>query len=262
MRGRGRHKPGSRHELALPATLPCSWTGPCWPCRACMMARQRACHSGRPPDKRCRPAATCAGPASARPDGAARVLFAPNSTEVRDLMLLVAKAAACPPDAARPRRSSSTSFYRHWWASAAAAAEAHPECLAGGAEACRAQPACYLPLFERQLEGHASGEAAEAAAAADPGTVDAVLDFSAWQQAGGSGPQLGGAWQEGLQGRQGRQQQQQQQWQQQARQQQQGQGPQLQGGALSFAYTLRMNHSEVPPTRMRLNQVNPKRGLG
>ena len=97
-------------------------------------------------------------------------------------MLLVAKSAACPPDAVAPRRASDASFYRFWAASAAAAAAAHPECGSSSA-ACRAQPACYLPLLERQLFGYASGQEAAAAAAGAPGTADAVLDFAAWQQA-------------------------------------------------------------------------------
>ena len=193
------------------------------------------------------------GPASDRPDGAARLLFAPNTSDVQRLMLLVAKAAACPPDAARLRRNSSTSFYRFWAASSAAAAAQHAECW-GAAAACRAQPACYLPLFERQLFGLASGAEAEEAAAAQPGTVDAVLDFSAWQA--------------GLDAARQRQQEQQQQegqqegWPQRAdpQQQQQQQGQQQAtsphpAASLSFAYTLRLNHSEVPPTRIRLNQV-------
>lgn len=179
------------------------------------------------------------GPAADRPDGAAQVLFVPNTTDVQRLMLLFAKAAACPPDSARLRRNSSTSFYRFWAASSAAAAVHHPECW-GPAAACRAQPACYLPLFERQLVGLASSAEAEAAAAAQPGTVDAVLDFGAWQAG------LDAArWQ--LQGRQEAAEPQQHQ--------QQREGSTRAPPPLAYAYTLRLNHSQVPPTRMRLNQV-------
>lgn len=187
------------------------------------------------------PAVWSAGPAVARADGAARVAFAPNTTEVQRLMLLLAKAAACPPEAAAPRRNSSTSFYRFWAAGAAEAAAAHPEC-AGAAAACRAQPTCYLPLFRRQLAGYATGEEAAAAAAAAPGTVDAVLDFTAWQQGRQAPAERSPPGQ-----RPGLEQQ----------QAPLGHGGQALGPAPShaFAYTLRMNHSEVPPTRMRLNQV-------
>lgn len=171
-------------------------------------------------------------------------------------MLLVAKAAACPPDAARPRRNSSASFYQFWAAAAGAAAAAgHPECLSGGAAACRAQPACYLPLFERQLVGHSSGEAAAAAAAAQPGTVDAVLDLTAWVQRAEQATQRLRHVAPPLE--------------------RQAAGSQLWqlplstgGGGLSSAaaspsllrYSIRMNHTDVPPTRMRLNQVSPQLG--
>ena len=109
-------------------------------------------------------AATAAAAGPAADTGSASILFAPNTTEVQGLMLLLAKAAACPPDAVQPRRNSSASFYQYWAASAGAAAAAgHPECLSGGTEACRAQPACYLPLYRRQLVGHVSAELAVAA---------------------------------------------------------------------------------------------------
>lgn len=140
-------------------------------------------------------------------------------------MVLVAKGAACPPDSARTRRGTAMSWFRFWAASAAAAAAQHPECGAS-ADACRATPACYLPAFERQMAGFASGDEAQAAAAAAPGTVDAVLDFSAWQQGQGQRAVDGGP---------------------------SGSSPH------AYTYTLRMNHSEVPPTRIRLNQA---RGLG
>ena len=236
-----------------------------------------------------------AGPASDAPGDAARLLFAPNTTAVTGLMLLLAKAAACPPGGAiSAYASSSASFYHFFAASAKAAAAEHPECASGGADACRAQPACYLPLYQRQLAGHASAEEAAAAAAAQPGTVDALLDFTAWQQAldarqaaPGQGRQQAGtperepaqrqpprwrlleaapqrpprlaaqrsgqegdeeeeggeAWQQALLGREAG-----------------GQRWWGVGSPLVYSYTLRMNHSEVPPTRMLLNQVGLKRG--
>jgi hypothetical protein len=194
-------------------------------------------------------AATAAAAGPAADTGSASILFAPNTTEVQGLMLLLAKAAACPPDAVQPRRNSRASFYQYWAASAGAAAAAgHPECLSGGTEACRAQPACYLPLYRRQLVGHASAELAVAAAAAEPGSVDAVLDFTAWQQQASQHRQQGQqaaqqTWQQAQQGEQALQQG--EQTQQQGEQQQR----------FLYPYTIRMNHSEVPPTRMRLNQV-------
>lgn len=209
------------------------------------------------------------GPASDRPDSSARILFSPNTTAVRQLMLLFAKASACPPDAARPRRNSSASFYQYWAASAGAAGAAgHPECVSGSAAACRAQPACYLPLFERQLSGHASSAGAAAEASALPGTVDATLDFSgwaaAWEKAEGkqsqeperqqgidsgqtsgtadsshgssgsnSGGGVGGSGVGGISSGRG-----------------------SRGSPLQFKYVIRMNHTDVPPTRMRLNQFD------
>lgn len=224
----------------------------------CVPAQLCASLSRRPPTVVVFP--WLAGPASTRPDLAARIHFAPNTTAVQQLMLLLAKAAACPPDAVRPRRNSSASFYQYWAAAAGAAASAgHPECLTGGAAACRAQPACYLPLFERQLVGHASGDEAAAAAAAQPGTVDAVLDLTGWAQQARQTPQPA--------------------------QHAAAAPPQRQGGVplrppspspannrgverggstggppagtspFLFRYSLRMNHTDVPPTRMRLNQV-------
>jgi hypothetical protein len=219
-----------------------------------------------------------AGPAAAAIDNAARLLFAPNTSDVSRLMLLLAKAAACPPDAARPRRSSSSSFFHFFAASAKAAAAAHPECAASSA-ACQAQPACYLPLFQAQLQGHASGEEAEAAALAAPGTADAVLDFSAWQAAldaarhavpavSTAGPD------QRSRGTPGAQRPVQQQRGRRALEPAAGDealraaglggwGDALGFGqpasSLSYSYTLRLNHSEVPPTRMRLNQVGLRR---
>jgi hypothetical protein len=103
--------------------------------------------------------------------------------------------------------------------------------------------------------------------------VDALLDFTTWQQALDA--------QRGLQGQQGtlpaQQQPQQARWRllerpgaeaastQRGQQAGQGlhppgqlslqQGPREVESRHVYGYTLRMNHSEVPPTRMRLNQV-------
>ncbi|KAL4853959.1 ATP-binding cassette sub-family A member 3 [Chlorella vulgaris] len=215
------------------------------------------------------------GPASNAPDGAAQLLYAPNTTQVTQLMLLLAKRAACPPTSVGPVAGAS-SFYHYFSASAKAAAAAHPGCATGGTDACQAEPACYLPLFERQLVGYATAADATRAAAENPGTVDALLDFTTWQQALDE--------QRGQQGQQGslpaQQQPQQARWRLlerpgvEAETQQAGQAGQAgQGlhpsGQLSlqqgprevesrhvYGYTLRMNHSEVPPTRMRLNQFD------
>lgn len=119
---------------------------------------------------------------------------------------------------------------------------------------CQQHEECYASLLGTRLLGYESAAVAEAVALGHPETVDAIVEF--W----GPGLQLC-AWHVGEPAAQnGRQQQQQAQGpaleQPAAQQQQLGQLAVQGGGQHAYAYSLRLNHTGVPFTRMLFNQFD------
>jgi hypothetical protein len=171
--GRRRFPPPARHASPALDASERSSSAPCWlPCSGM--------HG--PALTLVRASLRAAGPAAEL--GAARVLFAPDTRPVRDLMAHLARAAACPDDP-KKSRAGSTSFYQYFRPPGSAPAG----CRAGGRDACMRDSRCYAGLLEAggQLEGASSAEAAAAEAARLPGTVDAILDFTAWAAGAGAG---------------------------------------------------------------------------
>eukprot|EP00887_Chlorella_sp_A99_P005937 scaffold29.g5937.t1 len=218
------------------------------------------------------------GPAAGSPSGA-RILFAPNaSAHVARLALLLAAAAACPLDPGK-KQPSGSGFYRYF-----PIPDAPPACL--DTTYCRTHKECHAPLLGAQLVGRASAAEAVAEAVAAPETVDAVIDFTAWDaprgsdrdvawepqgggnmagagqtdEAGGRAPEVGadGRLQRRVAGTAAwRQAQAQAQQQKQQREPEQGMGGAVGGaGGSVFRYTIRMNHTQVPFTRMLLNNFD------
>jgi hypothetical protein len=179
----------------------------------------------------------------------ARVLWAPNgSAQAARLVSLLARRAACPADGS-DKSPSSASFYRFF---APRPEESVPAACADVGY-CTTHTECHAFLLGSRLIGVASAEEAAAAAAGDPGTVDAVLDLSASPalfppegigSSGLLGSQAQPALVEGPERRlrkaaAGRQ-----------------YTPHRDGGQYMYRYTLRMNHSDVPATREMLNRFD------
>lgn len=164
-------------------------------------------------------------------------------------MLLVAQAAACPADSTK-KRPSGSSFFRYF-----PVPDAPPECM--NAAYCWQHEDCYVPVVGVQLVGRASAEEAVQEAVAHPETIDAVVDWSAWQPSGAAAADgaardlldrssTGGSRQGSSQLSSGEEQQLQQQHGEEAGS----------GGGPVFRYTIRMNHTELPFTRMILNDFD------
>lgn len=103
----------------------------------------------------------------------AKLLYTPNTPEVTDVMRRFASSVACPFDP-NTKHAVSESFFRFF----PLPSDVPEKCTSSDWRDCAELPDCYLPLMGEQIVGVESPEEAEMIVLRNPGTVDAIIDFS------------------------------------------------------------------------------------